>query len=61
MLLAKVEMSVSFIDKPFTKDAKLNVSRVYDVTYDAMRLGDDLVDLENEAVRRILDVVKDDK
>ena len=51
---------LSFIDKPFTKDAKLNVSRVYDVTYDAMRLGDDLVDLENEAVRRILDVVKDD-
>ena len=52
---------LSFIDKPFTKDAKLNVSRLYDVTYDAMRLGDDLVDLENEAVRRILDVVKDDK
>ena len=26
-----------------------------------MRLGDDLVDLENEAVQRILDVVKDDK
>ena len=52
---------LSFIDKPFTKDAKLNVSKVYDVTYDAMRLGDDLVDLENEAVRRILDVVKDDK
>lgn len=52
---------LSFIDDPFTKDAKLNVNRVYDVTYDAMRLGDDLVDLENEAVRRILDVVKDDK
>lgn len=52
---------LSFIDKPFTKDANLNVSRVYDVTYDAMRLGDDLVDLENEAVQRILDVVKDDK
>ena len=52
---------LSFIDKPFAKDAKLNVSRLYDVTYDAMRLGDDLVDLENEAVRRILDVVKDDK
>lgn len=52
---------LSFIDKPFTKDAKLNVNTVYDATYDAMRLGDDLVDLENEAVRRILDVVKDDK
>lgn len=52
---------LSFIDKPFTKDAKLNINRVYDVTYDAMRLGDDLVDLENEAVRRILDIVKNDK
>lgn len=52
---------LSFIDKPFTKEAKLNVNRVYDITYDAMRLGDDLVDLENEAVRKILDVVKDDK
>lgn len=52
---------LSFIDKPFTKDANLNVNTVYDVTYDAMRLGDDLVDLENEAVQRILDVVKDDK
>ncbi len=52
---------LSFIDEPFTKDAKLNVNRVYDVTYDAMRLGDDLVDLENEAVQKILDVVKDDK
>ena len=52
---------LSFIDNPFTDKAKLNVNRVYDITYDAMRLGDDLVDLENAAVRRILNVVKDDK
>jgi len=52
---------LSFIDNPFTDKAKLNVNQVYDVTYDAMRLGDDLVDLENEAVRRILNVVQDDK
>ena len=52
---------LSFVDKPFTDKAKLNVNRVYDITYDAMRLGDDLVDLENAAVRRILNVVKDDK
>ena len=51
---------LSFVDNPFTDKAKLNVNRVYDITYDAMRLGDDLVDLENEAVRKILDVVKDD-
>lgn len=52
---------LSFIDKPFTNEAKLNVNRVYDITYDAMRLGDDLVDLENEAVKRILDVVRNDE
>ena len=52
---------LSFVDNPFTKDAKLNTETVYDVTYEAMRLSDDLVDLENEAVRRILDTVKNDK
>lgn len=52
---------LSFVDNPFTKDAKLNTETIYDVTYEAMRLGDDLVDLENEAVRRILDNVKNDK
>lgn len=52
---------LSFVDKPFTKDAKLNTETVYNVTYEAMRLGDDLVDLENEAVRRILEAVKNDK
>lgn len=52
---------LSFVDNPFTKDAKLNTETVYDVTYEAMRLSDDLVDLENEAVRRILDNVKNDK
>ena len=51
---------LSFIDKPFTKDAALNVDRVYEITYEAMRLADDLVDLENEAVSRIIDIVKDD-
>ena len=52
---------LSFIDNPFTQNAKLNVNKVYDITYDAMRLGDDLVDLENLAVRRIIDVVHDDE
>lgn len=52
---------LSFIDNPYTENAKINVKRVYDVVYDAMRLADDLVDLENEAVTRIIDVVKYDK
>lgn len=52
---------LSFVKDAFTKDAQLDVNTIYDVTYDAMRLGDDLVDLENEVVRRIIDVVHDDE
>lgn len=52
---------LSFVNNPFTKDAKLDVNKIYDVTYDCMRLGDDLVDLENEAVQRIIDVCKNDE
>lgn len=51
---------LSFVDDAFTKDAKINVNTVYNITYEAMRLADDLVDLENEAVQRIIDVVSDD-
>lgn len=52
---------LSFVDNPFTKDAKLNTETVYEVTYEAMRLSDDLVDLENDAVKRIIEIVKKDK
>ena len=52
---------LSFVDNPFTKDAKLNTETVYEVTYEAMRLSDDLVDLENDAVKRIIETVKKDK
>lgn len=50
-----------FVDEPYTKNAKLNISKIYNVTYEAMRLADDLVDLENEAVQRIINIVKNDK
>ena len=49
---------LSFIDNPFTDKAKLNINKVYDVTYDAMRLCDDLVDLECEAIERIINAIK---
>lgn len=49
---------LSFIDSPFTDKAKLNINKVYDVTYDAMRLCDDLVDLECEAIERIINAIK---
>ena len=50
---------LSFVDRPFTKGAKLNVDTAYSVTYDAMRLCDDLVDLECEAIERIIKNIKE--
>jgi len=44
----------SFVDKPFTKKAKFNFKKFYEVVYETQRLMDDLVDLELEAVERIL-------
>lgn len=51
---------LSFVDKPFTNESHLNLDRVYNVTYEAMRLCDDLVDLENDAVRNIIGVTDAD-
>ena len=48
----------SFVINPFLKNAKINFSLLYKIAYEAMRLADDLVDLEIEAVDKILNVVK---
>lgn len=43
-----------------TEKGKLDDEKLYKVTYEAMRLGDDLVDLEAEALNKIINkVVKD--
>ena len=44
----------SFVDQPFTKSAGFNFKKFYEVTYESQRLMDDLVDLELEAIERIL-------
>ena len=51
----------SFVEEPFTGKAHLNEELLYEIAYEAMRLGDDLVELEIEAVNRIIDVVKDEE
>ena len=50
----------SFIDEPFTAQAKINFKKLYETTYEAQRLMDDLVDLELEAIERILAKVESD-
>jgi ribonucleoside-diphosphate reductase alpha chain len=44
----------NFVEKPFTKDAKFKMEDFYKATYEGQRLMDDLVDLETEAIGRIL-------
>jgi len=49
-----------FVDNPFTEDAKINVERLYEVSYQHTRMGDNLVDLELEYIQRIIDKIKQD-
>ena len=49
-----------FVENPFTKDAKFNMENFYRATYEGQRLMDDLVDLEIEAIERILKKVEND-
>lgn len=51
----------SFVEEPFTENAWFNHDKFYKVVYETQRLMDDLVDLELEAVDRILEKVANDK
>lgn len=44
----------SFVEDPYTKKAKFNYKKFYEVVYESQRLMDDLVDLELEAADKIL-------
>lgn len=50
----------SFVDKPFTKDAQFNLDKFYQINYEAMRLSDDLIDLELEHIDRIIAKINSD-
>ena len=50
----------SFVSKPFTKDAEFDIKKFYGVNYEAMRLSDDLIDLEIEHIDRILNKLQSD-
>lgn len=50
----------SFVDNPFTKDARFDYKKFYETNYEAMRLSDDLVDLEVDYVQRIIDKILND-
>lgn len=50
----------SFVIEPFTKEAKFDFNKFYKVTYEAQRLMDDLVELELEAITKIINKIKSD-
>lgn len=50
----------SYVINPFTKDAYFDFDLFYRYNYEAMRLSDDLVDLEIEYIDRIINKIKSD-
>ncbi len=50
----------NFVDKPFTAAAKFDFDKFYEITYESQRLMDDLVDLELEAIERIVAKINSD-
>jgi len=51
---------LSFVEDPFTSSARFDFKKFFKVTYESQRLMDDLVDLELEAIDRILAKVEND-
>ena len=52
---------LSFVNNPFTSDAEFDTKKFYEVNYEAMRLSDDLIDLELKHIDRILEKIQNDK
>lgn len=48
------------VENPFTENAKFNFEKLYEISYEAQRLIDDLVDLELIAVEKIINKIKND-
>jgi ribonucleoside-diphosphate reductase alpha chain len=51
---------LQFVKDPFTENATFDFDEFYEVTYESQRLNDDLVDLELEAIERILGKLEND-
>ncbi len=50
----------SFVNNPFTPEAKFDFDKFYEVVYETQHLMDDLVDLELESIERILAKIDSD-
>jgi ribonucleoside-diphosphate reductase alpha chain len=50
----------NMVNDPFTPDATFDYEKLYEVTYEAQRMMDDIVDLEIEHIDRIIEKIKSD-
>ena len=50
----------SYIENPFTDNAKFDIDLFYKNVYEGTRLGDNIIDLEVEYIQRIIDKIKSD-
>ncbi|MBX2841192.1 MAG: adenosylcobalamin-dependent ribonucleoside-diphosphate reductase [Flammeovirgaceae bacterium] len=50
----------NFVENPFSKEASFNFKKFYEITYESQRLMDDLVDLELEAIDKIIAKIEKD-
>jgi ribonucleoside-diphosphate reductase alpha chain len=50
----------SVVENPFTKDAKIDYEKLYEISYIQQRLADDLVDLEIEHIEAIINKIHND-
>lgn len=50
----------SFVKDCFKHNATFDYDKLYEITYEAMRLADDLVDLEGDAINRIMTKIEND-
>lgn len=50
----------SFVKNPFTKEAVIDYDKLYEVSYEQIRLGDNLIDLEIEHIEAIINKIKND-
>ena len=51
----------SFVDNPFTKDARIDYQKLYEMSYNQQILADGVIDLEVEHINRILDKIDNDR
>lgn len=50
----------SLVEHPFTNEAKIDWEKLYEISYEQLWLGDNLIDLEIEHIDRILEKIKND-